>query len=181
MLALCLALLENPEDEPRFELFYNKFYKTIFFIAKDHLHDIQLSEDCAQEVLMVCAKNFHNLSKDFNDPKLRNFIKVVSKCVAIDMYRKSQRRTDNVASVDVSEFRGVAEKDFDIFDEMQLKEAIDKMPDDYKYIFYLKYVCDYTGAEIAKMLDMSQPLVRKRCMLGMQFVKQYLRQDTDSK
>ncbi len=36
MLSICLALLENPQDNRRFEEFYNKFNGMIYMIAKEH-------------------------------------------------------------------------------------------------------------------------------------------------
>ncbi len=174
MLFMYFALLQNPEDEPLFEAFYDKFYDTIFYISKKHLHTKEAAEDCSHEVLMYFAKEFHNISHDFNDKKLWNYVRVVSKCMAIDIYRKEKKHINNVVDADVTDFYSVSVNEFDIYDEMQLKEAFDKMPEEYRYICYLKYVYQLSGEEISKMLNISQPLVRKRCMLGKQFVKKYL-------
>ncbi len=86
MLFMYFALLQNPEDELLFETFYNKFYNIIFYIAKDHLKTKESAEDCAHEVLMYFAKQFHNITHDFDDKKLCNFIRVVTKCMAVDIY-----------------------------------------------------------------------------------------------
>ena len=79
MLFMYFALLQNPEDKFLFEEFYNKFYNTIFYISKQHLHTKEEAEDCAHEVLIYFATEFHNISHDFDDKKLCNFIKVVTK------------------------------------------------------------------------------------------------------
>lgn len=171
------ALLQNPEDKFLFEVFYNKFYNTVYFIAKDHLHTKEDAEDCAHEVFMIFAKEFHNISRDFDDNKLRNYIRVVSKCKAIDMYRHERKHINNVVDTDISDFYNVSIEEFDIFDEIQIRDAFDKMPEEYKYICYLKYVYNMSGAEISKKLNISQPLVRKRCMLGKLFIKNYLMGD----
>ena len=84
-------MLQNPEDKPRFEEFYNKFYDTIYYVAKKHLKTKESAEDCAQEVLMRFAKNFHNIKQDFDDKRFKNYVMVITKCVAIDMYRKNQK------------------------------------------------------------------------------------------
>lgn len=168
------ALLQNPEDEAQFEVFYNKFYNIVFYIAKDYLKSKEPAEDCAHEVMIFFAKKFHNLPKDFNDKKLMNYIRVVSKCMAIDMYRKNKKHVENVVDTDISDFFSIGEEDFDAFERMDLKMAVDKLPDELKTIFYLKYICELSGADIAEILNISQPLVRKRCMLGMQMVKEYV-------
>lgn len=177
MLLMYFALLQNPEDKFLFEVFYNKFYNTVYFIAKDHLHTKEDAEDCAHEVFMIFAKEFHNISRDFDDNKLRNYIRVVSKCKAIDMYRHERKHINNVVDTDISDFYNVSIEEFDIFDEIQIRDAFDKMPEEYKYICYLKYVYNMSGAEISKKLNISQPLVRKRCMLGKLFIKNYLMGD----
>lgn len=177
MLFFYLALLENPEDEASFEEFYEKFKKTVYYIAYKHLKNEQDAEDCEQEVFTVLAKNFHNISHNFDDNSVWSFVKIVTKNIAIDMYRKDKRDADYVVETDINEFYSLAEKDFEVFDEIQLKDAINNLPEKYRAIFYLKYVCDYSGEEISRMLNISHPLVRKRCMLGMQLVRKYLKGD----
>ena len=174
MLFMYFALLENPEDEHLFEEFYNKFYNTIFYIAKDHLKTKESAEDCAHEVLISFAKNFHNITHDFNDKKLCSLIRVITKARAIDMYRKEKKHIQNVVELDVEEFYSVSTKDFDVVDEITLKDAFDNLPDDYRYICYLKYYLNVSGEEIAKMLKISHPLVRKRCMIGMKLMREYI-------
>lgn len=59
---------------------------------------------------------------------------------------------------------------------MLLKQAIDAMPESYKSAFHMKYLYELSGAEIAKRLNISEPLVRRRCMLGMQFVRSFVKE-----
>lgn len=174
MMFMYFALLQNPEDEHLFEEFYNKFYNTIFYIAKDHLHTKESAEDCAQEVMVSFAKNFHNIQHDFNDKKLCNFIRVVTKAKAVDMFRKEKKHLVNVVELDVEDFFNISTKEFDIVDVITLKDAFDKIPEEYRFICYLKYYYNMTGEEISRYLNISHSLVRKRCMLGMRFVRNYV-------
>ena len=174
MLFMYLALLQNPEDEHLFEEFYNEFYNTIFYIAKDHLKTKEAAEDCAHEVLLYFAKEFHNISHNFNDKKLCNFIRIVTKNMAIDLYRKEKKHLAHIVDLDVEEFYNISVKDFDVVDEITLKDAFDNLPDEYRYICYLKYYFNVSGEEIAKMLKISHPLVRKRCMIGMKLMREYI-------
>ena len=99
--------------------------------------------------------------------------------MAVDMYRSEKSHLTNVVDTDIEEFYNIATNEFDIVDKITLKEAFDKMPEEYRYICYLKYVYNVSGKEIGKMLNISQPLVRKRCMLGKQFIKNYMMGETD--
>ena len=74
MISICLMMLQNPEDKPRFEEFYDKFYDTIFYVAKQHLKTKEAAEDCSQEILIHFAKNFHKITQDLDDKKFRNYV-----------------------------------------------------------------------------------------------------------
>jgi RNA polymerase sigma factor (sigma-70 family) len=139
MLSICLALLENPEDNLRFEKFYNKFHSTVYLIAKEHLITNEAAEDCAQEIMIHFAKDFHNIKQDFNDLGFKRYVRVVSKCIAINMYRQEKKHLDNVVDTDISEFHNLTVEEFDVCDIITLKQAVDAMPEAYRYVFYLKY------------------------------------------
>ena len=176
MLSICLALLQNQEDKLRFEEFYNKFHSTVYLIAKEHLITNEAAEDCAQEIMIHFAKDFHNIKQDFNDLGFKRYVRVVSKCIAINMYRKEKKHLDNVVDTDISEFHNLTVEEFDVCDIITLKQAIDAMPEAYRYVFYLKYFYQYTGAEISAKTGISQTSVRQKCLLGMNFVKNYVKE-----
>ncbi len=174
MLSICLTLLENPEDKLRFEEFYNRFYDTVYYIAKDHLRTRESAEDCAQEIMIRFAKDFHNIKQSFDDKSFKAYVRVVAKGISIDMYRKERKHIEHVVDADISEFIDLSVEEFDLCDEMLLKQAIDAMPESYKYIFYLKYSYGYSGAEIAAKLGMKETTVRQKCFLGMKFMRKYI-------
>ena len=177
MLSICLAMLQNPEDKSRFEEFYNKFYNTAFYIARQHLRTNEAAEDCAQEIMVHFAKNFHNITQDFDDNKFKHYVKLVSKCMAIDMYRRQRKHIDNVIDTDISDLYDLGEEEFEQCDLIVLKEALNAMPEKNRQVFYLKYIYDYSGEEIAKILNTSHGMVRKRCMQGMKFVREYIKEE----
>ncbi len=176
MLSICLALLQNPEDKSRFEEFYNKFYDLIFLISKDHLKTREAAEDCAQEIMIRFAKDFHNITQDFDDKHFKNYVRVISKGMAIDMYRKEKKHIENVVDADLTEFYNISVDEFEVCDELLLKQAVDAMPESYRYVFCLKYFYELSGAEIAEKLNISQTYVRQKCLLGMNFVRNYIKE-----
>ena len=117
-----------------------------------------------------------NLQQDFDDKSFRNYVRVVAKGISIDVYRKEKKHIENVIDADLTDFRNLSVDEFEVCDLMLLKQAIDAMPESYKSTFYLKYLNELSGAEIAKSLNISEPLVRRRCMLGMQFVRNFVKE-----
>ncbi len=175
MLSICLSMLQNPADTPRFEEFYNKFYSTAYYVAKEYFKNHETAEDCAQEIMMKFAQDFHNIKQDFNDKHFKNYVKLVSKCVTIDVYRREKKHFDNVADADLSEFFSLSTSscEHEVCDLMFLKSAIAAMPESYRYVFCLKYIYELSGEQIAAKLGLSHTYVRQKCMLGMQFIKKY--------
>lgn len=175
MISVCLAMLRDSDDTPRFEEFYNRFYKVAYYIAKDYFKNHETAEDCAQEVMMRFAKEFHNIKQDFNDSKLQNYVRIVSKCVAIDTFRKEKKHFDNVVDADLSEFFSLSTDscEHDVCESMFLKDAVAAMPESYRYVFCLKYINELSGEQISKITGLSETYVRQKCLLGMRFVKNY--------
>ncbi len=168
------ALLQDSADEPLFESFYNEYNKIVYYVANDKLGNHEMAEDCVQEVFIKFAKNFHNIRTFLNDNRIEGLIRVVTKNMAVDVYRKNKRHIVNVVDTDLSDFHNISEEDFDICEKMLLKEAIDRLPEEIQSVFYLKYVMGYSGAEISQILDISEPLVRKRCLIGRQLAQKYI-------
>ena len=174
MFSVYLTLLENPEDESRFIEFYNKFYDTVYFIAKDHLGTHEAAEDCAQEIMFHFARDFHNINQSFDDNSFKAYVSVVAKGISVDMYRREKKHRDQVVDADISEFIDLSVDEFDLCDEMLLKQAINEMPESYKYIFYLKHYFGFSGAEIAQKLGLKETTVRQKCFLGMKFARKFI-------
>lgn len=177
MLSICLSMLQNPEDTPRFEEFFNTFYGTAYCIAREYFKTHEMAEDCAQEVMMKFAQDFHNIKQDFNDKKFKNYVRIVSKCITIDVYRREKKHLDHVADADLTDFFSLSSSSFEgeVCDMVSLKSAIDAMPESYRYVFCLKYIYELSGEQIAQKLGISHTYVRQKCMLGMQFIKKYLK------
>ncbi len=174
MLSLCLAMIQDKEDEPLFEAFYNQYNKYVYYIAKESLKDHQLAEDCVQEVFFNFSRNFRNIKDKIYDDKFKSLVRIVTKNMAIDIYRKNKKHINNVVDADLSDFFSISDDEFDVCDQVVLKDAINSLPEEIKYVFYLKYIYNYSGAEISKLLNISETLVRKRCMIGRQLAKKFI-------
>lgn len=174
MLQLCLAMLDTPEEKAKFQAFYDKFNKKIYYIALKHLKKHELAEECTQDILLHFAQNFEKVGDDLEEKRVENYVRVVAKCMSVDAFRREKNHIYREVNADIEDFYDIADVDYEIHDVVTIRDAIEHLPEDYQQIFYLKYIAEYTGAEIGKLLNMSQPLVRKRCMIGMQKMKEYL-------
>ena len=65
------------------------------------------------------------------------------------MYSKEKKHIENVVDADLTEFRNLSADEFEVCDTMLLKQAVDAMPESYRYVFCLKYFHEFSGAEIS--------------------------------
>lgn len=174
MLQLCLAMLDTPEEKAKFQAFYDKFNKKIYYIALKHLKKHELAEECTQDILLHFAQNFEKVGDDLEEKRVENYVRVVSKCMSVDAFRREKNYIYREVNADIEDFYDIADVEYAIDDVLTARDAIEHLPEEYQEIYFLKYIAGYTGAEISKMLKLSQPLVRKRCMIGNQKMKEYL-------
>lgn len=79
---------------------------------------------------------------------------------AIDLYREKQRRNvlplaeEYIGAAPAAEIERLAERD-------TLAAAIASLPPRYRSVLLLRYDCGYSNAEIAEILDTTEPNVRK--------------------
>ncbi|MBR4891156.1 MAG: sigma-70 family RNA polymerase sigma factor, partial [Clostridia bacterium] len=128
------------------------------------------------EIMIRFAKDFHNINQDFDDKSFKNYVRVISKCIAIDMYRKEKKHIEHVVDADLSDFYNISVDAFDVCDEILLKQAVDAMPESYRYVFCLKYYLGLTGEEIAAKTGISHTNVRQKCLHGMKFVRNFVKE-----
>ena len=174
MFTIFFAMLENKEDEPKFTQVYKKYRGMVYYIAKKHVGSLRLTEECVQEVFVAVAKNFHNIGDDINDKKVKNYIFTIAQAVSVDMYRTNAKHQYNVINQDISNINTLGEENFEFYDEMDVRSAINNLPEEYKVVIILKYVNNYSGKEIAQMCNISHTLVRQRALRAKQMMKDYL-------
>lgn len=167
-------MLENKEDESRFTEVYKKYRSLVYYIVKKRVGSLRMTEECVQEVFCVIAKNFHHIGEDIYDKKVKNYVCAIADAVAVDMYRKNIKHEENIVNQDISNFRTIGEEDFDFYDEIDVRNAIESLPEEYKTVIILKYVYDLTGKEIASICNISHTLVRQRILRAKNIMKKYL-------
>lgn len=174
MFLFYLGLVETEEDKNKFEQLYSKYNGLVYYIANEYLNNNYSAEDCQQDVFTYLAQHLDMINDDISHPSVKKFISIITKAKAIDIYRKNRKYSLGVLDDFFSDASEITDDEMELADTVDLSKAIDKLPDEYKYIFYLKYYCDLTGEEISEICNISHALVRKRLMLARRMIKKYL-------
>lgn len=175
MLDLYLTLIDTDEDKEKFLRLYNEYRHLMFYIAQSILNDEQLSEDAVQDAFLRIAKNFHKVG-DVSSSQTRNFVVIITKNVALTMYKKNQIFY-NAESFDEDIDYKISNSVFEKISKEDLSEYIFKLPEDYRFPLYLYHFYGYTFKEISSLLSISVETSKKRVQRARQLIKQMVERD----
>ena len=138
----------------------------MFYVANEILDDAQHAEDAVQEAFIRIAKNMHKINCS-NPGSTKAFLVTVVRNVALTMLKKENHYYDFSEYQDLIVDKQEVEKDvLDRLEVISYISAIHKLPEKYRDILYLHCVQEYTIAEISKLLQLSQEVVKKRIQRG---------------
>ena len=161
-------VLSTPEQEKHFLEIYEKYNKYIYSISWGIFKNAQSAEDNTQEVLMYIIDNYSKF-ENLNDERIKGLIYLTTSGLAKNRLRNDSRHNVTAVSYDAETMpEPVDESAFDAFDTAIIASAIDTLSDKYKIPLYYSCIYGYNSKEIAKILNISDALVRKRIQMAKQ-------------
>jgi RNA polymerase sigma-70 factor (ECF subfamily) len=177
MLALLTSEISSHEDKLFFTQLYRKYEKMMFFIAKSILRSQEKAEEAVHDTFVKAIEHLGTL-KGKNEEELKAWLIVVVKHVSIN----TAKRECQVEYFDLQENPQdqVVSYTVDITEDInynRLKELIRELPETYRSVLYLRFVCAWSYAEIAKELGISVNLVGSRLLRGREVLIQKLAEE----
>ena len=154
-----LAVIDEPMQKTKFETVYHRYRGLMYYVAYRILNNASDAEDAVHDAFIKIAENMKKIS-DPVCPKNQSYVVTIVENKAIDLYREKQRRNvlplaeEYIGAAPAAEIERLAERD-------TLAAAIASLPPRYHSVLLLRYDCGYSNAEIANILDMTEPNVRK--------------------
>lgn len=165
-------LIEFSKGNPvAFEEIYNRFYASIFLLAKRYVH----SDDDAKDIRAGCFMRLWECrdSLSFNNmSRLYSWLRVIVYNKCIDYIRKScDRRKVEREVVYLSRFEvfEICEKEAAIINSLLTK--IEKLPIKLKTVFKMRCFNELKFREIASELNISDDLAKKRYACAIELMK----------
>lgn len=178
MLPIILAI--NNEDDRNFvEKVYAQYGKKIYKVAYKILNNTEDAEDCLHDVI----KNIIDHLGMFQAVEGESFIKLLVTCTrntALDIYRKNKKKHINEgkrkpsADDEIDNDKGIdieSIPDENMFSDLilineenrkRLSEMIEELDPIYRDVLYLRYQYSMKNQEIAKILKVSESVVKVR-------------------
>lgn len=169
---LLLILKMKQGDDEAFDKFIRKYYGLILQYCKYHCVDKEDAEDLTQETFL---NFFANLGSYHHIGKAKNYLYTIAGNLCKNSIKK--KKTTPVETE-------VLEQEITIDDEMEkteikiwVKQAVDKLPSEYREIIILFYFQECKLKEIADILQISLPLVKYRLRMGKRELKRILERE----
>jgi len=168
MLYIFLAMLESPEEKKKFTELYQENRSLMFSVAQGILRDEYLAEDAVDQAFLKLIRSFKQI-EDFSCNQTRDYLVIIVKHVAIDMYNE-RRRIVEVSFDEAYDMNNrpmddpfIAQLDYD-----QLLEVIDQLPEIYYEALFMSSQLGFSVKEIASSLNLSSSAVKLRLMRARQ-------------
>jgi RNA polymerase sigma-70 factor (ECF subfamily) len=157
----------NPES---FEKAIKPLIPELRNYAYKRMHNWDDAHDLVQETL---TKAFCYMGAFEEGTNFRAWLYRILINISIDQFHKTERAPKTVDFADL-EFclTGSPSKSQDF--SLEVKQALDKVPEDFKKVLLMSDLEDWTYAEIAKRLDLPVGTVRSRLFRGRKIMKREL-------
>ena len=162
MLSMYLSMVETEEQRGMVERLYIDQKQTMYHTAFAILKNKQDAEDAVHEAFLRIITNIDKLS-DIGSEKIKSFVIIVVKNIAIDIYRKRQKNVivdvpeDGDDDISEVERKVLESSEYDI-----LNKVVGMLPETQRNVLILKYYHDMTTADISAMLGVTASAVRTR-------------------
>ena len=177
MLPIYLAMLDGEEEKNKFESLYLTYRKLMFHVANGILNDEGLAEDAVYQAFLKILENFDKVG-EISCHKTRSYVVIIVRNAAINMY--NSRKRHSAVPIEEAAFCAAEEKLERTDDLDSLAEAVLKLPAIYKDALKLKYIQEFSNAEIAEMLDISEAAIRKRLERARRMLEEILGREENS-
>ena len=179
MLCFYLSLVETEEDQSKLCKIYYEYKRIMMYTALNVLKNEDLAQEAVNDAFIRIINNLHRIEEDeIFSAKTKSFLVKIVRNTAIDLL-KEETKQKGVELDTVDETITVSQKN-DVDDFMNVDavyEAIKKLPEAYREILELKIYRDFTDKEIAKFLNLSNLVVRKRLQRAREALLQILQKE----
>jgi len=92
MVVFYLALIDNEQDQLKFENLYNQYRKQMLSLAQSILHNTFDAEDAVHEAFLGIARNMPSVNKIANETDIKNYLLKSAKNASLNIL--SKKRSD---------------------------------------------------------------------------------------
>lgn len=166
-----LALrLERDEDRRRFTRLYQQNQRQLHRLAARFLGPGPRAEDAVHDTFVKLIQNYDQL-RSRSDGELERWLMAVVKNTALDALRRQSRETE----LEMQTWEPAVPPDLGEFEA--LVALLRSMPEDYRRVLELRFLAEWSLADIAAELGLTEGAVKSRVFRGRKLLIDALRRE----
>lgn len=169
-MAQCLMLLESDPDREWFSQVYRENFRRMSALAVRLLGPGPKAEDAVHDAFLKLIHHSEQL-RDWSPERTGAWLAVVVKNTALDMLRREKRETE----LEESEWMPSVPADEGGF--QALVAPIRQLPEEYRRVLELRFVAEWSLAEIAQTMGLTESAVKTRVFRGRKMLLKSLQKE----
>ena len=162
--------LERDEDQTRFTRLYQRNQRQLHRLAARFLGPGPRAEDIVHDTFIKLIQNYSQL-RSRSDGQLERWMMAVARNASLDVLRKEGRETE----LEAQAWEPAVPADQGEFEA--LVALIRSMPEDYRRVLELKFLAEWSLADIAGELGLTEGAVKSRVFRGRKLLMDALRRE----
>ena len=155
-------------DSGAIDSFVHKYYSKILQYCRMHINDAGSAEDITQETF---ERFFRSFEQYRHYGKAENYLYVIAGNLCRDYYRKkSELPTDKIFDEQTDNISFIEQR-------LYIQAAFDALPQELKEVSIMFFCGELKQREIARILNISLPLVKYRIKRSREILKQHLSEE----
>lgn len=162
--------LERDEDQTRFTRLYQRNQRQLHRLAARFLGPGPRAEDIVHDTFIKLIQNYAQL-RSRSDGQLERWMMAVARNASLDVLRKEGRETE----LEAQAWEPAVPADQGEFEA--LVALIRSMPEDYRRVLELRFLAEWSLADIARELGLTEGAVKSRIFRGRKVLIDTLRKE----
>jgi len=151
----------SEQERDKFEYIFQTYKKLMLHKAYGILRDYMLAEDAASEAFIRIYKNLHKID-DPTSKKSVAFIVTILKNVALTMLQREKGHYAEEYDEEQEDSFNLEENTVSKISSERIYQIVDKLSEELRGVFLLKYAYDLSHREIGRILGISENNVTVR-------------------
>jgi RNA polymerase sigma-70 factor (ECF subfamily) len=156
-----LFVFATANERDKFEFIFRKYNRLMLYKAYGILHDYHLAEDATSEAFIRIHKNIHKID-DPEDKKSIAFIMTIVKNISLTMLKKEKSHFTEEYDEELQDDFNLEESTISQLSSELIYQTVDKLGEEMKSVFLLRYAHELSHKEIARILGISENNVTVR-------------------
>jgi RNA polymerase sigma factor (sigma-70 family) len=159
-----LLVEQSKENNPKAQMaLYKRYCEGMFIVAQRYMKDKAEAEDAMQEAFIKAFRKLHQFKGDVTFGAWLKRI-VINTCLDLIKAKKAIFETIDEEAIKIAD-----NNDWQVSDQvtvLEIRNAIDKLPSNFKTVVQLYLLDGYDHQEIAEILDISENASRTNLYRG---------------